>query len=129
VLEDLLVALVVGGAIGMFTLPVALFPKVNFPRIRLNIEAGERPAEQMTVQVTRPAEEALRAIPGVRGIQSKTSRGAAEIWLTFDWGEDMLSALLQAEFAVNKILPSMPPGTASTSVEWTRRCSRRSLTA
>ena len=30
------------------------------------LEAGDRPADQMVVQVTRPAEEALRAIPGVR---------------------------------------------------------------
>jgi multidrug efflux pump subunit AcrB len=108
----LLAALVVGGVVGTFALPVALFPRVNFPRIRVNIEAGERPAEQMTIQVTGPAEEALRAIPGVRNIQSRTSRGSAEIWLTFDWGEDLLGAFLQAESQVNKILPTMPPGTS-----------------
>ena len=50
----LLAALVIGGVVAAFALPVALFPRVNFPRIRINIEAGERPAEQMTVQVTGP---------------------------------------------------------------------------
>ena len=54
----------------------------------------------------------LRAIPGVRGIRSNTSRGAAEIWVAFDWGEDMISALLQAESQVNRILPSLPAGTS-----------------
>src|SRR5437763_4330005 len=93
-------------------LPVALFPRVNFPRIRINIEAGERPAEQMTIQVTRPMEESLRAIPGVRGIRSRTSRGSAEIWLSFDWGQDMVAALLQGESQVNRILPSLPTGTS-----------------
>jgi multidrug efflux pump subunit AcrB len=108
----LLAALVVGGVLATRRLPVALFPHVNFPRIRINIEAGEQPAEQMTIQVTTPAEEALRAIPGMRGIQSRTARGSAEIWLTFDWGEDMTAALLQAESQINKILPVLPPGTA-----------------
>ncbi len=108
----LLAALVIGGVVGTLHLPVALFPRVNFPRVRINIEAGERPAEQMAIQVTGPAEEALRAIPGVRAVRSRTSRGSAEIWLTFDWGEDMISALLQAESQVNKILPTMPAGTA-----------------
>src|SRR6187200_2172323 len=92
-------------------LPVSLFPHVNFPRIRVNIEAGERPAERMATQVTRPMEEALRGIPGVRNVQSKSSRGASEIWLTFDWGHDMAGATLQADAQANKMLPSLPPGT------------------
>src|SRR5439155_9735872 len=108
----LLAALVVGGVLGALHLPVTLFPRVNFPRLRVNIETGERPAEQMAIAVTRPMEEALRAIPGVRNITSRTSRGSAEVWATFDWGEDMVAALLQAQSQVNRILPSLPPGTS-----------------
>ena len=108
----LLVALVAGGLLGALRLPVALFPRTNFPRIRVNLSAGERPAEQMTIQVTKPVEETVRAIPGVRSLRSTTSRGNAEVWITFDWGEDMASALLQAESQVNKIIPSLPQGTS-----------------
>src|SRR5439155_669998 len=89
----------------------SLFPNVNYPRIRANLEAGERPAERMALEVTRPVEEALRGIPGVRNVQSRSSRGSAEIWLTFDWGDDMAAALLQAQAAANKMLPSLPAGT------------------
>jgi CzcA family heavy metal efflux pump len=107
----LLAVLVVGGVLATLALPVSLFPRVNFPRIRVNISAGERPAERMMVEITRPIEEALRAIPGVRGVRSTTSRGSAEVWLAFDWGEDMTAALLQAESQVNKVLPTLPQGT------------------
>jgi CzcA family heavy metal efflux pump len=107
----LVLVLVVAGVICSQRLPVSLFPRVDFPRIRLNVSAGEQPAEQMSVQVTRPMEEALRAIPGVRGVESRTSRGAAEVWLTFDWGDDMNAALLQAESQINRIVPQLPPGT------------------
>src|SRR3954470_6275464 len=93
-------------------LPVSLFPRVNFPRIRVNIEAGERPAERMATEITRPLEESLRGITGVRGVQSKSSRGSAEIWLTFEWGEDMTGALLQSQAQVNKILPLLASGTS-----------------
>src|SRR5262249_11428419 len=51
------------------------------------------------------------AIPGVRQIRSTTSRGAAEVWLTFDWGQDMANAFLQSESQVNKVLPDLPQGT------------------
>jgi multidrug efflux pump subunit AcrB len=108
----MLVAMVVGGVFGAMALPVSLFPHVNFPLIRINFDAGDRPAQRMAVEVTSPVEEALRAVPGVREIKSSTTRGNAEIKLIFDWGQDMTGALLQAESQVNKILPDLPKGTA-----------------
>jgi CzcA family heavy metal efflux pump len=108
----LLTVLAIAGAVSSFTLPVSLFPQVSFPRIRISLDAGDRPAERMTVEVTIPVEEAVRAIPGVRRVRSTTSRGSAEISISFDWGEDMTSALLQVESGVNKIRSSLPVGTA-----------------
>src|SRR5436305_276112 len=108
----LLGALAVAGAVASVSLPVALFPQVTFPRVRITLEAGDRPAEQMTVEVTTPVEEAVRAIPGVRNLRSTTSRGASEISVNFNWGEDMVSAMLQCQSQVNKILPSLPSGTS-----------------
>ncbi|MDB5353730.1 MAG: hypothetical protein JWN24_183 [Phycisphaerales bacterium] len=108
----LLAALVLGGVLATLVLPVSLFPKVNFPRVRIDLEAGDRPAERMVVEVTRPVEEELRAIPGVRGVQSVSSRGSAQVLLTFDWGDDINADMLQAEGRVNKLLPSLPTGSA-----------------
>ncbi len=107
----LLAALVVGGIFASLALPVSLFPQVSFPRIRIDFDAGDRPAQRMTTEVTIPVEEALRAVPGVRGLQSTTSRGSAEVWLTFDWGQNMTDALLQADAEINRILPGLPAGT------------------
>src|SRR5437764_7897752 len=108
----LLGALALAGAVASVSLPVALFPQVSFPRVRITLDAGDRPAEQMTVEVTTPVEEAVRAIPGVRNLRSTTSRGTLEISVNFNWGEDMVSAMLQCQSQVNKILPSLPSGTS-----------------
>ena len=108
----LLVALAIAGAVASLSMPVALFPQVSFPRVRITLDAGDRPAEQMTVEVTTPVEEAVRAIPGVRNLRSTTSRGTAEISVNFNWGEDMVSAMLQCQSQVNRILPSLPSGTS-----------------
>ena len=108
----LLGAFALAGALASFSLPVSLFPQVSFPRIRITLDAGDRPAEQMTVEVTTPVEEAVRAIPGVRNLRSTTSRGTSEISVNFNWGEDMISAMLQCQSQVNKILPSLPSGTS-----------------
>ncbi len=106
----LLLVLIVAGIFGGFSLPVALFPQVSFPRVRVTLDAGDRPAERMAVEVTYKVEEAVRAIPGVRGVRSTTSRGSAQISVNFDWGEEMVSALLQVESEVNKILLELPAG-------------------
>src|SRR4029453_6950179 len=83
----LISALIVGGLAATSKLPVALFPYVTFPRVVVNIDAGDRPAARMMIGVTFPIEKAVRAVPGVRNVRSTTSRGSAEIPINFDWGE------------------------------------------
>jgi len=107
----LLALLVVGGFAAAFSLPVALFPHANFPRIVVNIDAGDRPAERMAIEVTVPVEEAIRSVPGLRSIRSKTSRGSCDVSVNFEWGTDMVSAMLQVESAVNRARGSLPAGT------------------
>ncbi|MBN8922097.1 MAG: transporter [Rhodanobacter sp. 68-29] len=102
--------LAIGGIAGAFNLPVSLFPNVSFPRVRVSLDAGDRPADQMVVSVTRPVEEAIRRVRGVREVRSTTSRGSAEINIGFDWGADMGRALLDVDAAIGEALPSLPPG-------------------
>lgn len=104
--------LTLAGGFALSRLPVSLFPTIEFPRIAVSLEAGDRPADQMVAQITRPAEEALRAIPGVRDIRSQTSRGSAEVSVTFNWGQDMTRAALQAESEIARLAPSLPTGFA-----------------
>ena len=106
----LLALLVAGGVFSALKLPVGLFPHVDFPRVEISLDAGDRPAEHMELEVTRPLELAVRAVPGVRRVRSTTSRGSAEVSVDFDWGLDMVSALLQVESAVNQSLPGFPAG-------------------
>ncbi|HEX7370352.1 MAG TPA: efflux RND transporter permease subunit [Rhodanobacteraceae bacterium] len=107
----LVVILALGGLLSVFNLPVALFPDVSFPRVRVSIDAGDRPAHQMAVAVTRPVAEAIRQVRGVRNVRSTTSRGSAEINVDFDWGSDMSRAFLEVNAAMSQVLPDLPPGT------------------
>ena len=99
------------GILTAFRMPVALFPRVNFPRIAINVDTGDQPADQMVISVTRKIEQAVRPVPGVASIRSTSTRGSAEISVNFVWGSDMGAALLQVESAVNRILPDLPADT------------------
>ena len=106
----LAVAAIVGGVL-MFRLPSSLFPAVDFPRVVVSLDAGDRPADQMEAAVTRPMEQAIRRVPGVVNVRSTTSRGSAEISTSFAWGTDMASATLQVNAATAQIVSQLPAGT------------------
>ena len=107
----LLVLLALAGALAAFRLPVTLFPTVDFPRVVVSLDAGDRPADLMMLAVTQPLEEAVRRVPGVRNVRSTTSRGSADVSVSFDWGIDMGLATSQINQAITQILPNLPPGT------------------
>src|SRR5438105_14184600 len=111
-LLTLLSILVAAGLASTLFMPVGLFPTVLFPRIALTIDAGDRPADQMEVAVTRPVEQALRAIPGVMNLRSTTSRGSAEMSVNFAWGTNMDLALQRVEAAVARARSTLPQGVA-----------------
>jgi CzcA family heavy metal efflux pump len=108
-----LAMLALAGAFAAFKLPVTLFPKVDFPRVLVSLDAGDRPADLMALEVTAPVEEAVRRVPGVRDVRSTTSRGSADVSINFDWGTDMAAATSQVNGAISQILPSLPVGTRS----------------
>jgi CzcA family heavy metal efflux pump len=105
------ILITLAGLVAGTRLPVALFPHIDYPRVVVSIDAGERDAGQMAADITRPTEIALRAIPGVTGLRSTTSRGSAEIALGFNWGDDMVAATLATQGALATILPDLPQGT------------------
>lgn len=107
----LLLILALAGVIAALKLPVSLFPTIDFPRVVVALDAGDQPAEQMEMLVTRPVEEAVRRVPGVRNVRSTTSRGSAEISVNFDWGRDMASSALQINAAIAQISVQLPQGT------------------
>ncbi len=107
----LLVAATAGGLFAALRLPVGLFPAIDFPRIQITLDSGDRPVDRMVVEVTRPVEQAIRSVPDVVGMRSTSSRGTAEVSVNFNWGTDMVAAQLQVESAVNRMLPDLPSGT------------------
>ncbi len=102
--------LALAGGASLLGLPVSLFPRTTFPRIVVSADAGDRPADRMVVEVTRPLEEAVRAVPGVRSVRSNTSRGSCEISVNFDWGLDMIAATLEVESAIAQVRSTLPAG-------------------
>ena len=105
----LVVTLAALGTYLAFTIPVAVFPTTNFPRILVAVDNGVMPIDQMMVTLTRPIEEAVNSVPGLEEVRSTTSRGSAEIDLFFDWNVDMFRTLEYVNSAISRVQPELPP--------------------
>src|SRR5271169_3508060 len=106
----LIVSLALVGAYLAFSIPVAVFPSTDFPRIVIGVDNGVAPIDQMLVTVTKPIEEAVNSVPGLSKVQSITSRGSAEVDLFFDWSSDMILTLQRVDAVVAKLQPELPSG-------------------
>src|SRR5881394_11243 len=104
----LIVTLMLVGGYLAFTIPVAVFPNTDFPRIVIGIDNGVMPIDQMLVVITRPVEEAVNSVPGLQKVQSTTSRGSAEVDLFFDWKSDMILTLQRVDAVVARLQAELP---------------------
>src|SRR6201998_2517087 len=105
----LIIAVALVGAYLAFGIPVAVFPNTDFPRIVIGVDNGVMPIDQMLVTITRPIEEAVNSVPGLRKVTSITSRGSAEIDLFFDWSSDMILTLQRVDAVVARMQAELPP--------------------
>jgi multidrug efflux pump subunit AcrB len=107
----LAVALALAGIFAISQMPYGVFPVISFPRVRIEVDSGTRPAQQQLYDVTAPIESALRQIPHALNVESTTTRGSTEIFVDFPWGTNMQFAQLGVEGALSQILPNLPAGT------------------
>lgn len=82
-------SVVVFGLLSLERLPVELLPDISHPT--LTIQTRYRDAAPVSVEqlVTRPVEEAVGVIPGVRDLRSVSRAGLSEVVLELEWGEDV----------------------------------------
>ncbi len=104
----LIVSLTLAGAYLAMTIPIAVFPSTDFPRVVVGVDNGVMPIDQMLVTITRPIEEAVNSVPGLQKVQSITSRGSAEVDLFFDWKSDMILTLQRVDAVVARLQTELP---------------------
>src|SRR5579875_3754398 len=105
----LIITLALVGGYLIFSIPIAVFPTTDFPRIIIGVDNGVMPIDQMLVTITRPIEEAISGVRGIQDVQSITSRGSAEIDLYFSWRVDMFRTLQRVNAALARVETTLPP--------------------
>jgi hydrophobic/amphiphilic exporter-1 (mainly G- bacteria), HAE1 family len=102
------VSMVVIGLIAAQRLPLEQFPSLDAPFLFVNIPyAGSTPTE-IERTITRPVEEALATLPGIKRMNSTSDAESAQIFLEFKWGESVAIKAVQAREKIDAIRADLP---------------------
>jgi len=109
----LTVGVMLAGIIGLFFLPVASLPQVDFPTIMVRASLPGASPETMAATVATPLERSLGRIAGVSEITSLSSLGSTRIILQFDLDRDIDGAARDVQAAINAARSLLPSGLPS----------------
>ena len=99
------------GTILALSIPSAVFPEMQFNRMIVMADSGDLPSEQMLVTVTRVLESAAYGVNGVTLVRSTTTRGSAEIDVTFGQSANVTNTFQLVNAAVANAKSRLPERT------------------
>ncbi len=85
-------AAVVFGYLSLGRLPITLMPELTYPTITVRTEYAGAAPEEVENDISRPLEEALGVINGLRRLSSVSRAGVSDVVLEFAWDTEMSDA-------------------------------------
>ncbi len=82
-------ATVVFGIVALSRLDVQLLPEIRYPSLTIQTEFPNTAPVDVENLVTRPLEEAVGVVPGLRKVHSISQAGLSQVTLEFDWQTKM----------------------------------------
>jgi HAE1 family hydrophobic/amphiphilic exporter-1 len=101
-------ALVLLGLVCLMRLPIDLLPRVDIPTVAIRVDWPNTAPEEMETQITRPLEQAVSTVPGLRVVTSSSSLGGAFVRVQFNYGVDIDAAAIDVMQAVQRAKRSFP---------------------
>jgi HAE1 family hydrophobic/amphiphilic exporter-1 len=103
------ISLVVIGIIAAFRLPLEQFPEVSFPFVLVQIPYPGSTPEEVERTITRPAEEALATLSGIKEMNSTSGPDASTIQMQFsDWNRNIAITASEAHDRLDAIRSDLP---------------------
>jgi multidrug efflux pump len=102
------IALLIGGALGYWALPVSALPQVDFPTVQVTTQLPGASPEVVASLITSPLERQLGQIPSLASMQSTSSFGVSQISLQFDLNRDIDGATQDVQAAINAAAGILP---------------------
>lgn len=110
-------ALAIGGLFAFIQLPLMLVPSLEFPALSIHMSWGGASAESVEQILTRPVEEIVSSLRGVRSVRSTSQEGRSRVNAEFDVHSDMNFARLELNERLALFARQLPRGASHPAVE------------
>lgn len=104
----IMVAILFAGLAGLWRLPVAPLPQIDFPTIQVSAGYPGASPETMASSVAQPLERQFAQIPGVAQITSTSILGNTTVVVQFDLDRDIDAAAIDIQSAINAASGQLP---------------------
>jgi multidrug efflux pump len=102
------VAVLLGGALGYWMLPVSALPQVDFPTIQITTQLPGSSPDTTASLITAPLERQLGQIPSLVTMTSTSSYGISQITLQFELNRDIDAAAQDVQAAIDRAASTLP---------------------
>ena len=102
------IALMIGGGLGYWGLPVSALPQVDFPTVQVTTQLPGASPDVVASLITAPLERQLGQIPALALMTSTSSYGVSQIALQFDLNRDIDGATQDVQAAINAAAGVLP---------------------
>ena len=102
-----IIALILGG-VSLSKMKTDLLPDMDIPYLMVMTTDPGASAEKVETEVTEVLESTLSTVNGVTEIQSQSANNFSMVFLEFEDGTDMDSALVKVSSAVNEVESQLP---------------------
>jgi multidrug efflux pump len=102
------IALMIGGALGYWALPISALPQVDFPTVQVSTQLPGASPDVVASLLTAPLERQLGQIPSLSSMTSTSSFGVSQISLQFDLNRDIDGATQDVQAAINAAAGILP---------------------
>ena len=103
-------AIMLGGWLGYWWLPVSSLPQVDFPTIQVTTQLPGASPDTIASLVTAPLERQFGQIPSLSVMTSSSSFGISQVTLQFVLGRDIDGAAQDVQAAINAAGSTLPRG-------------------
>ncbi|HUT04824.1 MAG TPA: efflux RND transporter permease subunit [bacterium] len=96
------------GSISLVRLPIDLMPDITYPTLSISTTYENATPEEIEELVTRPVEEAMSAVPGVKELTSVSVQGSSNVRVLFEWGTDLDPAANDIRDRLDRVIHHLP---------------------
>lgn len=115
ILMIVIATLIIGG-VSLNRLSVDLYPDIELPIVATIINYEGVGPEEMEQLVTRPIEESVSGLSGIKQVSSTSSRGSTMVIAEFNYGTDMDYSEMKVREKVDAVKSFLPEGASSPMV-------------